>query len=62
MVDDVITLDSGSEWSSNISWNPENMTYYVLSPHPGGSLTPLNSNDTRRYRCVFSLVRKPKSG
>jgi hypothetical protein len=62
VVNGVVTLDAGGEWSSNMSYNPENLTYYVLAPKHDGGVNPLGASDTRRYRCVFSLVRRLNTG
>lgn len=62
VVNGAFTLDAGGEWGSDIYYNPENVTYYVLAATHTGTINPLQASDTRRYRCVFSLVRRANTG
>lgn len=51
-----VTLDSGTEWSGDITNMTSQDIYAVVTVSAGGNLNFTSSTNTRKYRCVIPLV------
>jgi hypothetical protein len=52
-----VVLDSGTEWSGDVTNMTSQDIFAVVTVSPGGNINFTSSTSTRKFRCVIPLVR-----